>query len=133
MIKNLCSKVVYDFVDLLNEIETNEFKNYGNLLTHSFNKSYYKLDNNDNEYVVEITLPGYTKEDVQVKFEKDYLRLIHKETEEKKNSYWVKDFDQKIFVGNDVDTEKISGKLENGILKIVLPKREDSKSKNIEL
>ena len=92
----------------------------------------FKIDVKDlkDKYIVEAELPGLTKEDVNVKFENDYLTIdIHKEEVKEEDTKYVHK-ERFSFTSNrkfylpDVDPTKLSAKFENGILFITLTKSE---------
>ncbi len=83
----------------------------------------------ENEYVVEVDLPGVEKEDVEISYENKYLQLTanRKENiEEEREGYVVKErhygeFKRSFYVPN-VKEDEISADFKEGVLKIVLPK-----------
>lgn len=90
------------------------------------------------EYLIEVELPGFTFEDVNLKLEKHVLKISSKKTEivaeekeikEEKKFYLLKErvdkeFSRSISLGNDVDEDQLKAALKNGLLTITLPKKE---------
>lgn len=93
----------------------------------------------DKEYVMELEMPGLTKDDV--KFEivnKTDIEIKGEkrtsETEVEEGSYTRKEkhynkFYQKFSLPKEVDVEKIEAKMEDGVLSVHLPKIEIEKEK----
>lgn len=85
--------------------------------------------------LIELALPGVQKEDVLLSFEKNMLSIaVEKKVDEKK--YLRKEFgtaaQKRIFrISDQIDMDKLSAKMEHGILKIELPKKEKAAAKNI--
>lgn len=92
----------------------------------------------ENEYVLEIELAGYKKDEVKISLEDGYLKVeaekkIEKENETT-NKYVHKERyygsqSRSFYVGN-VDESKISANFENGILEISIPKEEKVEENN---
>ena len=91
----------------------------------------------ENEFKIELSLPGYAKEDVQL-INKDNLLTIKVEKEESENRETFKyerrefgayNFEKQYRLPKTVDSEQITAKFENGILLIALPKKEEAKEK----
>ena len=99
----------------------------------------------DNNYIMEMDIPGFNKEDVNIEVDdNDYLTI----TAEKSTSNDSEDDDknyvrkersygkyQRSFYVGDIDKENIDATFENGILKVTMPKKEEEKSskKTIEI
>ncbi len=87
----------------------------------------------EHEYEVEVAAPGMTKEDFNVHIDEDNDLVIsmeknseHKE-ENRKGRYLRREFSytkfqQSLILPDNVDKEKIAASVENGVLRITLPK-----------
>ena len=87
----------------------------------------------EKEYKVELAAPGMTKEDFNVHIDEENNLVISMEKktenkEEKKEGRYLRrefsysKFQQTMILPDDVDKEKISAQVENGVLNIDLPK-----------
>ena len=93
----------------------------------------------ENEYVAIAELPGVKKEDVKITFEKNVLTVegVRKPSELPQdarvllNEMRVRDFSRSIRVPVEIDATAISAELENGILKVVLPKSQEARARTI--
>ncbi len=94
----------------------------------------------DNDFQIELLLPGFPKEDVQMNYHKNLLTVkVDKKEEEKEDKkeefkyahreFGAYNFEKQFKVPNSVNAEKISAKFENGILRITLPKKEEALEK----
>lgn len=93
------------------------------------------------EIVVKAELPGVTKEDIDLTITKDSLTLrgeIKKEEEVKEENYYACErsygsFTRAIALPVEVNNEKAKASFKNGVLEIVLPKREEARPKEIKI
>jgi HSP20 family protein len=87
----------------------------------------------DKDYTVELAAPGMTKDDFKVNVDADDNLVISMEKKtdnnekDKKGRYLRREFsyskyEQCMILPEDADKEKISAKVENGVLKVELPK-----------
>lgn len=93
----------------------------------------------EKDFRIELLLPGFAKEDVQVNYHKNLLTVkVDKpeaesdKTEEFKfthREFGVFNFEKQFQVPNSVNAQSIDAKFENGILNIVLPKKEEALEK----
>jgi len=94
---------------------------------------------NTDSVVVECNLPGVTKDDLDVSVAGDVLTIRgekkrEKETKDRKvyrKETWKGGFQRTIALPATVDAAKIDATLKDGVLKIVLSKREGTKAKRI--
>jgi HSP20 family protein len=90
----------------------------------------------DNDFRLELLLPGFKKEDVQLNFHESILTVKVELPEEKEENreefkyerreFGVYNFERKFKVPKTVDAEKINARFENGILELTLPKKEEA-------
>jgi len=86
-------------------------------------------------YRLEVAVPGYSKEDFKLKVEKDQLIISAEKKEETKNEtekvtrkeFHYHSFKRSFHLPETVQGEKIEAKYENGILHVVIPKKEVAK------
>lgn len=95
------------------------------------------IDHNDN-YMLEVSVPGFEKNEVKVHIEEDILTIEGEKKSEKKeetDKYNRREFSHQSFsrsmsLPNAVDPDKITAETKNGILYITIPKLKESKSVN---
>ena len=93
------------------------------------------------EVIVEATLAGIKPEDVEININEDVLtiddqRQATSEIEEK--NYYRKEvrsgsFHRSVMLPASVDADKAKADFKNGLLKVILPKKKQSKSKSIKI
>lgn len=89
-----------------------------------------------NAYQLEIELPGYEKEDIHAKLEHGYMTISASKEENKDEKNENGDYVRRerytgkcsrtFYVGEHVKEEDVKAGFENGILKVVFPKEEDT-------
>lgn len=92
------------------------------------------------DFRVEMAVPGMNKEDFRVELDNNTLVIKaeashnHEENHEEERGYTRREFSyhtfsRSFYLPNTVDTDGIEGKYEDGILRLVIPKREEAKKK----
>jgi HSP20 family protein len=92
------------------------------------------ISEDEKSYTIELAAPGLTKEDLKIDLEKDVLTIsaeVKKETEEKKTRFLKREFNYYGFKRNfkipeSSDATAIKASYTNGILTVVLPKKEEA-------
>lgn len=118
-------------LDLFEEIFKDDF------LTRK-NQSLMKSDikETDNNYVIETDLPGYNKENITIDLKNGYLGIsakVESTDESKENGKYIHqerfygECSRSFYVGDNIKEEDINAEFKNGILKIVIPKKEEKK------
>ena len=94
----------------------------------------------ENDYKIELAAPGMTKKDFNVHIDEDNNLVIAMEKkeekkEEKKNSRYLRrefsysKFQQTMILPNDVEKDKITAQVEDGVLTVDIPKRNEEATK----
>ena len=89
-------------------------------------------------FEVEVAAPGLTKDDFRIELNHDLLTIssekeIENETKEGQQfslrEFSYQSFSRSFTLPNTADSEKIGAKYENGILRIMIPKKEEARPK----
>ena len=92
----------------------------------------------DNNYIMEMDIPGFSKDEVSIEIDdNDYLVITAEKKSESEDSSEEKNyirkersygkFQRSFYIGG-IDKDNIDAAFENGILKITMPKKEEEKS-----
>ena len=88
----------------------------------------------DNSYELDVDLPGFKKDEINVEIADGYLTIqaskgLDKDQQDKDGKYirqerYAGAMSRSFYVGEDVQPSEISAKFENGILQLSIPKKE---------
>ena len=90
----------------------------------------------NDKYVIEMDLPGYEKENINLTLENGYLEIsasVVKEDNSDDDEKFVRqerfygECSRSFYVGDELTEEDIHAEFKNGILKIELPKKDETK------
>jgi HSP20 family protein len=123
------------FPNLLDNILKEDFNVIGSNFAN--NVPAVNIKENESNFSLELAVPGLQKEDFRIHLEHDVLTISAEkkiENEEKTDKYTRREFGYSSFkrsftLPKSVDTEKIEASCTDGILSLILPKREESKPK----
>jgi HSP20 family protein len=123
---------------------------FGSMMENFFNDNLFSgefpsavpavnVSEDKDNYSVEISAPGFKKGDFRIEADNRVLTISaeHKsESEEKSKTYTRKEFSygsfKRVFsLPDSVNEESIDAKYENGVLNIILPKKEEAKAKPV--
>ncbi len=85
------------------------------------------------KYLLDIDLPGFNKENIDISLNKGYLNIKAKVDKEEKNDEDEKfvrreryygECSRSFYVGEDINEDDIHAEFKNGILKVEIPKKE---------
>ena len=89
-----------------------------------------------NKYTVEVDLPGFTKENIDLSLNNGYLsihaKVEKKDDKEDEGKYlhrerFYGECSRSFYVGDEIEEKDIQAEFKNGILKIDIPKKEETK------
>lgn len=96
------------------------FQDFEKVFETSFSPS-TKVIKNETEYLVLVSTPGLTKEDLKISTKEGILRISFEKNVGDDNFYFVNNFTKSYHIPDDVKEKDIEGKVENGVLKLTLP------------
>jgi|CXWJ01.1.fsa_nt_gi HSP20 family protein len=120
------------FNELFNDFFDNMINN-----SQRFTSPAVNITETDENFKLSLAAPGLAKEDFKISIDNDMLSISAEKKEEKNTS--VEKFTRKEFsfssfkrtfsLPEQVDAEKVTANYENGVMVLVLPKREEAKPK----
>ncbi len=121
------------FEDLFNEGRLADVSNFGSTLPA------VNIKETENDFQVEVAVPGKKKEDFTIELDQNVLTISSEDKNEKEETsedgrYTRKEFNYSSFkraftLPDTVEQEKIEAVYNDGVLNIIVPKREESKQK----
>lgn len=126
----------HDFIDFYNMLD--DFFSDNPFSLRNPGSQAFKLDVKDqgNAYLVEAEMPGTKKEEIKLDYQNDYLIIKvekNEEINEEKENFLHRErrsssMQRSVYL-KDIDVANVEAKLEDGILKISLPKIEQPSNK----
>ncbi len=94
-----------------------------------------EIHEKDNEYKIKAELPGVKKEDLEIEIDKNHVKITAKKIEEhyndtkscRKSEFKYGDFSRAVYFPQEINVEKTTAKLENGVLCLDAPKEQPNK------
>lgn len=105
------------------------FRGFDSLIDRLFNDvgystaRHFNIDETDDQYTMNLELPGFKQGDLEVTLEDGVLQVSAKRGE--------RSYQQSVTIPRGVDVDKIEARLEDGLLSIVLPKSQLAKPRKI--
>ena len=88
----------------------------------------------ENDYLMDIDIPGYNKDNIEIMLNDGYLNIKASKNEEKEekdeNSKVLRKermsgmMERSYYVGEDINEDDIKAKYENGVLSLTIPKKQ---------
>jgi len=67
-------------------------------------------------------VPGISKDEIKITVKDSVLNISYENEKEDENSYFTSSFKKAYTLPNDVDEKNIKGKIENGVLEVIIPR-----------
>ena len=124
------------FDEMMNFDFDKEFERMTRPLYGKHNKNMMKTDvrETENSYELDIDLPGFKKDEINVQLDNGYLNIqaakgLDKDEEKKDGQYILREryagsMSRTFYVGNQLTQNDIHAKFEDGILKLSIPKKD---------
>jgi HSP20 family molecular chaperone IbpA len=129
-----------DFFNFFPYVDDKEFKNtekklYGKNADHIMKTDVKEMDD---AYELEMDLPGFKKEEIQISLENGYMTInavkgLDQDEKEKKTGKYIRreryvgSCCRSFYVGEDITEEDIQAEFKHGILKLTIPKKNPKK------
>ncbi len=93
-------------------------------------------------YIMDMELPGFTENDVEINLKDKVLSISSKKEEkkeEKKEGDWlIRErkalcFSRRFTLPNDIDEEKVHAGFKNGLLSITIPRKPEAQARTIQI
>ncbi|MCR5824760.1 MAG: Hsp20/alpha crystallin family protein [Lachnospiraceae bacterium] len=126
-----------DFFDLFPYVDDKDFRNtekklYGKNAGHIMRTDVKELDD---AYELEMDLPGFTKEEIQISLDDGYMTVnavkgLDQDEKEKKSGKYIRreryvgSCSRSFYVGENITEEDIKAEFKHGILKLTIPKKD---------
>lgn len=124
----------FDPFGMMKEMNRVDRKLYGK---HTNREMLMDVKDHEDHYEVEIDLPGFRKEDINIELNDGYMTVsASKGLDEDEKDHKGKIVRQErysgmmsrsFYVGEDITNEEVHAKFENGVLKLDIPKKEYEK------
>ena len=131
-----------NLVDVFDDFDRNFFRGFGNIDHTLYGKHAQNLMKTDvketeDAYEVDVDLPGFKKEEISLELNNGYLTIsteksLEKDKENKKGKMLRQErysgvMQRSFFVGEHLTEEDFKASYENGVLHVMIPKKEARK------
>ena len=128
-----------NLMDMFDDFDRNFFRGFGRPEHVLYGKNVSRLmktdvKETDEGYEVDVDLPGFNKDEIKLELNNGYLTISTEKSLNKENKgkmlrqeRYVGTMQRSFYVGGSITEEDIKAKYENGVLSLVIPKKEARK------
>lgn len=131
-----------NLMDVFDDFDRNFFRGFGNIDRtlygkHAQNMMKTDVRETDDGYEVDVDLPGFKKDEIQLELNNGYLTIsaeksLEKDGESKKGKMLRQEryagvMQRSFYVGEHVTEENVKASYESGVLHLTIPKKEAAK------
>ena len=131
-----------NLMDVFDDFDRNFFRGFGNIDRtlygkHAQNMMKTDVKETDDGYEVDVDLPGFKKDEIQLELNNGYLTIsaeksLEKDSENKKGKMLRQEryagvMQRSFYVGEHVTEENVKASYESGVLHLTIPKKEAAK------
>lgn len=121
----------------VDEFLNDNFFNWPNEMSRGSTLPSVNINETNDEFRVEMAAPGMKKDDFQIELDNDTLTIsseMSRNNEDENSSYTRREFSYESFrrsfhLPNTVEADKIKAQYKDGLLSLVIPKKEEAKRK----
>ncbi|HDO26825.1 MAG TPA: Hsp20/alpha crystallin family protein [Bacteroidetes bacterium] len=126
----------WGFPTLWEDLFNNDLVNFPSFVARGTTVPAVNISETEGNYTVEMAAPGMKKSDFNINLDHNVLTISSEQEENKeekdknftKKEFSYQSFERSFSLPETVDQEKISAKYTEGVLKVVLPKKEEAKT-----
>ena len=128
-----------NMMDLFDDFDRDFFRGFGRPERMLYGKNAPRMmktdvKETDEGYEVDVDLPGFSKDEIKLELNNGYLTISTEKSMNKENKgkmlrqeRYVGTMQRSFYVGGSITEEDIKAKYENGVLSLVIPKKEARK------
>ena len=126
------------FENIFNEVMNTPLKDFQGESNPQFTKPKANIQQSEDGYTLELALPGFSKEDVEIKIDKDVLVISSTKETDTETDFRLREFNYGNFkrqfrLNDTIDTGSIKASFKNGILTIIMSKIKPEPAKTIKI
>ena len=92
-----------------------------------------KVDNNDGDYTFTVEVPGFDEKEINIEVRDRHLEITAEHKEDSDGKYFHRSVQRAWSLPSGVKEDDVVASLKNGVLSVVVPKKELTEPKKVEI